>query len=365
MSLQIRAWTVPSHYLTWTFRRVFEGCSRSPLPESWGELPQTLRPYLETLYGRCGQELRVERWARPPAPSWPDAPEEAEGGLLLAFSGGKDSVAAALLALEAGYRVTLYHLAGLNRGAPHELHVARALAEAMELPLLEDRMVVGGRNEYTELPVKNQLILAAMAIRGAGRALTYSMGVQKGDSVTAMTPDLDLSDAAEMFESVASFFEQQMSGWSFRSWTENETDSWLTILAREPRLLRLAVGCMAPTRYKGQYRRQNQAKHGLELYPNRCGSCPKCCQEYLVLWWHPEALRPHERSEGMYRHALAYMRSKTPEQYPHIDPELYRRDDDLLASIWVDAERVNPIRAAAGLEPVPFGAFDHDAGRPA
>jgi len=88
--------------------------------------------------------------------------------LLLAFSGSKDSLAAALLAGEAGYNVTLYHVAGVNPAfTKSELEHARCLAELLQMPLAFGELKLGKSTKfYTEHPIKNHLILAMMVQYG-------------------------------------------------------------------------------------------------------------------------------------------------------------------------------------------------------
>ena len=85
---------------------------------------------------------------------------EENNKLLLLFSGGKDSTAAAIRFKELGYDVILYFLQGINPAYMDEIDRAKAVAEKLELPLVIEYMKVSGSGDFLENPTKNQLILS-------------------------------------------------------------------------------------------------------------------------------------------------------------------------------------------------------------
>src|ERR1700730_2276405 len=193
-----------------TFSYLYEQLSVKPLPASLAPLPSGLRPYLSLVYSAFGQL----------PPGFAEAPvQEATvttrpKDLLLAFSGGKDSLAVALLAREAGYNVTLYHIAGVNAAfTKSELEHARRLAELLQLPLVVRELKLGKSAKfYTEHPIKNHLILAMMAQYGLPLGTTtYALANVTDDyAVSQANADANLSDFLELYESLVPFYRQYL-----------------------------------------------------------------------------------------------------------------------------------------------------------
>lgn len=286
--------------------------------------PAGLAPYLSHLYAENGEELTLEIEEAQP---WADKLDTSR--LWVAYSGGKDSLAVGLMARERGYGVTLYHVAGLNRSvAGSELEAARAGAAATELPLVVEAVTQSGsRAGYLEVPSKNQVVVALMVARmidaGAG---TYALGTTQADTAIAyLCAYSDTTGAGDLYHS---WLESVAPSIRRETFLRHETESMATI-ASHGYLDVLCGSCMAPIRFRGKNRTLNESRYG-PMLPGRCGSCPKCCWEYLVL----DALGYEVPGNGFLGHCLTYLQGQMQAL------EGRKRSLDEVYDYWVKTELV-------------------------
>ena len=90
--------------------------------------------------------------------------------VILAFSGGKDSIASALKYKEEGRDVFLYHMKHINPSFSDEWKCAKESADRLGLPIYFDDIQFSGHHMYMEHPMKNMII--------ANGALSY--GIREG-----------------------------------------------------------------------------------------------------------------------------------------------------------------------------------------
>ena len=269
-----------------TFSYLYEQLSTSPLPATLGTdtffpPPTGLGRYLELLYNYCGQQ--------PPllttGPPLPQRPLPASRKVLLAFSGGKDSVACAIK-LKQEYEVTLFFVRGANRSYTSELKYSRVLAEMLGLPLVERGLTVRGNcKPFAENPVKNHLIEAMMVDYGLQHGITnYAFGSgSKHNSADTINPLFSMSDAAELYEELERFYQRAMPAFRSLHLHNNNTDSYWTICTQRPDIARAYAyqSCMMPD-FRRPHVRQACERRGVTwLEKSRCGNCMKCAEEYI------------------------------------------------------------------------------------
>ena len=259
------------------FARLYADVSTDPLPPVLDGYPVELRPYLGTLYR--GQPYRLANPVEPPRA----VADPGNDTVLVGFSGGKDSTAAALRLQAMGLRPVLWHLKGINPSYPRELAAAAGVARATGFPLKVVQVRHRGRSPYIENPTKNQLILATAVdygLRtGAGH---HAQGGLAVDSASELAFGSGYSDAVECYQTAAAFFASAVQGFHFHArLLKNDTDSFMVVAKHAPHLFPHIQSCMMPVRYRGRLREQNMQKHGVQLLPERCGSCYKCGLEYL------------------------------------------------------------------------------------
>ena len=287
---------------------LWHGTCGIPMRRTWFTTPELYR-YLQRVYLALGQELR-------PSPIEPTESVAVAGEASrcwVAASGGKDGLATALLAREAGLDVTLFHVAGLNRGtASAELAAVARQAAVIRAPLVTQHVsITGAGNGFTELPTKNQVattLLVGAMVSARPRGGQYALGNVLADSVGSLNPYLALSDAREAIEAWHAYLVTLVPGLAQRTWLRHELEALATLMRHG--LVELAHGCMAPLRYRAGYRQANERKYG-PLLPDRCGSCTKCCSETLML-----ARLGWPVAPGLWEHALEFMASKYDVEHP-------------------------------------------------
>jgi hypothetical protein len=285
--------------------RLYELVSTQPLSRAVTGVPLSMAPLVQLLW-RAERTQPHCAWAAEPSP----APALAEGQkrVVLGFSGGKDSLAAALKLQAWGYVPVPLFVQGINRSYPQELEHAQALCRHFGWKLMVARVKLRGETPYKENPVKNQLLLALQLDLGLKLGTNL---VAQGNLIQDRAADLNFtagfSDAWEMFDA---FQRSVPVAKVFHSLLNNESDSFIT-LSRAPEAFALLSSCMMPVRYKAQLTRRNEAKFKLQLLPGRCGSCYKCADEYL----HMVALQLTEPNRPFMLHCLELARKAWPTIY--------------------------------------------------
>ena len=253
--------------------------SALPILNVWGAVEPSLVPYLRFIVNGVGSSM----------PKFEHRPERIlgrvrdNGTCWVAFSGGKDGMAAALLIRELGYTPLLYHVRGINRSWPNEYVYASSAATAADMRMVVDRVAVSGKKKsFIELPVKNQVIISLMVARMLDNGgAVWSMGANEADTPEASNPLFNWSDTTIAMDTWAAHMEARVFGLRFLRLLRNEAHS-LAIVAKYG-LLPYVNGCMSPLRFRKYWRAENVKKFGDAILPGRCGICYKCWSERLML----------------------------------------------------------------------------------
>ena len=279
------------------FKSLYEELSVKPFPDKLGKCPSSLMPYLETIYGAF--DLDVPKLSKFDDSSlFVDKKAKDGKRVIVAFSGGKDSVALTLKLLHAGYKPLLFFTNGINKSYTKEVDSAKAIASKLGCELVMYSVQIKGKKEYIEHPMKNQFILAAMVDEGLKVGIhKFAFGTTKEDVVELISNDYMLSDGYEMFTSIEKFYKHYIKDFKILIPLANETESICLVNEYGKDLLGMIYSCMLPVRCKKNIVSKNEAKFGIKLLPNRCGSCYKCCQESMVLnelgWDFPDEYIEH------------------------------------------------------------------------
>lgn len=204
--------------------------------------------------------------------------------VVLAFSGGKDSVAHAAFLKDYGMNPILYHIKRINRSYPNETNVAHDIANMLQVPIVEDYIQYSGKVSRAESPVKNHLILSLIIEYMRQNNLTRCACGTYFDDNLARTPTyFGLSDAYEFYlafeKGVKSFF----PNFKWLCWFNSEFQAVSYLVHKHPELIPHYQSCILPDRYRKNIKAANERKYHIELLPNRCLSCWKCAQEYSIL----------------------------------------------------------------------------------
>lgn len=264
--------TYPPGPATRALAEAFSLSSQNPIPaRGW---PATLEPLGKALT----TQIRAESRRSTPAPGT---------YVLVGFSGGKDSTAAALKILNAGAHPILFYVKGINRSYPGEIDAAHNIADMLSVELIVQPVSVSGSSDYIENPIKNQLILAMMVDHGMRIGVKdFAQGNLLCDTVQEYDISCGYSDCYEMYDVLQPFFSSVLPGYRYHHLLEDDTDSLDTIVHNKRDTLPLIQSCMTPLRYREKLHNDNNRKYGVQLMTNRCGSCYKCAIEWLhlMLW---------------------------------------------------------------------------------
>jgi len=223
----------------------------------------------------------------------------------VAFSGGKDSIAAAIKLKESGYDVTLFFLAGVNRSFHLEKEVCYDLANKCGMKLFVAEGSFSGKHFYNESPVKNQLILSLM-IDSLVDTSIFSSGNDMSDKLTDMKIKFNWSDSIEMYDSFGEFVKHHFSEYKFLIMHQDENDAINYLANHHPVILNDSISCILPHRFNKSARERNEKTFGLKLMKNRCGSCEKCCYEYI----HLSNIGFVSKHQSFYDHCINFLKNK-------------------------------------------------------
>lgn len=247
------------------------------------KVPQGFEPMMALLYERHGL----------PAPTISVYPISLEvrdvpswQSVVVGFSGGLDSAYMALHLKDAGFNVTLYHVTGLNKAFPDEDASARAFAQAAGMDLVECRVRHAQPQRYIDNPLKNQLIMSLMADYGLPRGIpTYAMGADWCSGIDECEIGYTITDSREVNEAFRDAMATMVPEYElvFIGDGTKKAQRLDYIAQRHPDCLPHVCSCISPHRFKRHLHDQNERKHGIRLMDGRCGSCFKCCMEWLLL----------------------------------------------------------------------------------
>lgn len=203
---------------------------------------------------------------------------------ICAFSGGKDSLANILILKQLGYEPILFFVKGINYKFPNEYDIAKDLAKRLDLTFIEYKLIVQGQCEYPENPIKNQLILSIMLDYGLKLGIThYSFGTYVDAFIDEVSSEYMLSDATSMFDVFIDFVNTIYPEVDMPMFLNDCCEAYKTIIDYDSNLIQYTNSCMSPLRYKSGYIKRAIKKYNIELLPNRCPSCYKCCTEAIIL----------------------------------------------------------------------------------
>lgn len=231
-----------------------------------------------------------------------DLPKYDDKTVIIAFSGGKDSLAATLKYMECDYKIYLYHLRGLKASTyPDEWKSAQELADKLNLPLIIEDIEFSGRLEFPEHPLKNILIANYMLQWGIRNNVGTNIAFGNYD-----TSYLDGSafyyngdDCIDMYEEYEKIMGNVIPDFLVGIALDNLNDTLETV-ARHKEYLPLCQSCLGAHRFREYNRSNTMHKYNIKLMPKRCGVCWKCALEYIYMTDHNVL----EYNEEYYRHCV-------------------------------------------------------------
>lgn len=211
-----------------------------------------------------------------------------EGGtdrtILLAFSGGRGSLATALFYKDHGYDVRLFHVCGINRAYGDEYKYAKMQAERLELPLYVYNIQVndGYYDDYAIHPLRNIVIANAM--------IHFAIIHQLPPNVAFGTFEMDRlaynqfnecgGDCREMWDAYTKIIQQIIPYFRVRT-PLSHAGAALDRLMMNPSYFDMVTFCATELQYRGRNRRHVERFFKVPIKEQSCGNCWKCAADYI------------------------------------------------------------------------------------
>ena len=229
-------------------------------------------------------------------------PKYDDNNIIIAFSGGKDSVATVLKYMECDYNIYLYHVRGLKKSSyPDEWKNAQAIADYLNLPLIIDDIQLDGKLDFPEHPLKNIIIANNMLQWGIrnGIGVNIAFGNYLSSYLESTAFYYSGDDCIDMWEAYESIIQKIIPKF-FVGIALYDLHETLETLQEDKKLLSLCKSCLGAYRFREHNHKINCNKYGIKLLPERCGSCWKCALEYIYMTDHNVL----EYNEGYYKHCI-------------------------------------------------------------
>jgi 7-cyano-7-deazaguanine synthase in queuosine biosynthesis len=221
--------------------------------------------------------------------------------ILLAFSGGLDSVYQALILREQGYEVVLFHVKNMNFYTNgQEYKVAKEFADKFKFQLVEASMKFNKEHpEYKKVwkenPVKNEIFFAMMIgwlLENGGNII--SSGDDLRLSLSEAVPDTNLSDAKEMTESFLNGIKQLYPNLVYLPIEKADKSKRLKFLD-EHEATDYYYSCVTAGRLVRYLNQKAQEKYNIKLDKWTCGgACRKCAMHDLLRYYYQGKSYPEE-----------------------------------------------------------------------
>lgn len=254
-----------------------------------------------------------------------------EKDVLVAFSGGKDSVASALWLRDNGYNPILVFITNTSNSYPNELEIAENFAKEENMELIVKYIKKKGKYDFPDDPIKNNFILCQLLDIGIKRGITkYTTGCFKHDTLNDVNPLYNMSDTYELWQEFNYWVGLHFPNYEMMFLWRGSPETTKFMYTKHFDELPLAMSCVTPYRFQKLRRTQNMSKYNVDLLPNRCGSCRKCCLEWLVgvhLGYLPD-------NEGFREHCFSILRGQLKDQMPQIKQPEYELTDKEIFDIY-------------------------------
>lgn len=204
--------------------------------------------------------------------------------IIVCFSGGKDSIACASKYLDEGYNVFLYHMKHINAALSDEWKVAEQAATELGVPLYVETISLKGKHMWTEHPMKNIMIAIGALEYGirSGIGTNIAFGNYLSSILCENVFERCASDCMDMWCCFNEIIQRVIPNFEIHCNLLNMHETLLTLMDK-PQLLSNSISCLCRHSLRDYRRNWVKQKFGVTLLNHRCGSCYKCCVEYIYL----------------------------------------------------------------------------------
>lgn len=239
--------------------------------------------------------------------------------ITVCFSGGKDSAAVAYYYQQHGYKVHLYHVAGVNKAYGDEKKAAQKIADYLGCDLFIDQIQTVGAHQYVEHPMKNYVIAngAIHYCLAKGYSPRIAFGNFNQSHLADNAFEVCAGDCIEMWDAYREIIKTVIPEFEIEIPFKTNADTF-EILQDNWELLNYAVSCMSPYRFREFWRKRAEVKYGVSILENRCGCCWKCCMEAMWLM----DMDKVEYVPSFYFHCYEILKLTIRKEtgYTHVDP---------------------------------------------
>ena len=228
--------------------------------------------------------------------------------IIVCFSGGKDSIACALHYKQLGYKVYLYHMRHINFALSDEYIHAQNLAKELNMPIYVDDIKLSGHHDWCEHPMKNIIIANGALNYGIREGITTKIAFGNYYTSTVVLDNFDFcgGDDMEMWRAYERIIRRIIPGFKMYIGLRNVATT-LRKVCSQSKLLELSVSCLGRANLRKYRHDWVKGKFGINLPSNRCGSCYKCCIEYVYMADHGL----QEYSEEYYKYCLDQLKKNS------------------------------------------------------
>ena len=228
--------------------------------------------------------------------------------VLVAVSGGLDSIAQMLSLVENGKDVVAYTMANLNRSCGgQEFKAMKDVCAKVGVPVVEARYVGDWkkdnpyRKHWAENPIKNQMIMSTMVdwcLENGCR--TISLGEKDNFFLKDCVPGTNFTDASEVSRTFIECVNRHV-GIDYLTMPLSMTKFDELKIAMKYGVEDLLFSCFAAQSSR-KCHETNQKKYGITLWKNNCGcSCRKCAHYNLLLHYGGVKVFPPEFVEACWK----------------------------------------------------------------
>lgn len=240
--------------------------------------------------------------------------------MLVCASGGKDSTAVAKMLKDKGYNVLLYHMKGINQAYYDEFEAVKRIADRLNVPYYIEEVKLKGKHQYIEHPMKNMLIAngAIQFCLDHKLPINIVFGNYGTSQLETMDFGIDAGDSRDMWDIYERIIRNEIP--KFRLYTPlDSVKDTFDILQEDILLLADCISCMSPYRFRKHWKERTEKKYGVNLIPNRCGCCWKCCLEYMVLVDNGFIKHDYFFNQDYYNHCFDILRKTTQKETGYLN----------------------------------------------